>query len=258
MTATDSMAIRACSRRSQLNDTISPLDLLPMGRHAGETQVVEPMRASTEREISFGPFRLFPYQRLLTKAGKEVRVGSWALDILITLLEHPGRLVTRRELMERVWPGTVVVEANINVNIAALRRALGDGQDGNRYLVTIPGRGYRFVAPATFSDFKLRDRNALRTVYELTTPIARLVGQDEIVKRLTGQLRQRGFITLSGLGDVLGVEPQAQEAISKLVAELKEEDVLLVLDNCEHLVGAVSTSAIVLLKTAREPAGSGD
>ena len=90
MTATDSMAMRAFSRRYQLNDTVSRLGLLPVRPHSGGTPPVVPMRASTEREISFGPFRLLPNQRLLTKAGIEVRVGSRALDILISLLEHPA------------------------------------------------------------------------------------------------------------------------------------------------------------------------
>jgi len=105
MTATNSMAFRAFSHRFQLDDTASRLNLLPLRPNANGT----PRRASSEREISFGPFRLLPHQRLLTKAGREVRVGSRVLDILISLLEHPGRLVTRRELMEQVWPDTVVV-----------------------------------------------------------------------------------------------------------------------------------------------------
>src|SRR6185295_8617930 len=100
MTATNSMAFRAFSHRFQLDDTASRLNLLPLRPNANGT----PRRASSEREISFGPFRLLPHQRLLTKAGTEVRVGSRALDILIALLERPGKLVTRRELMERVWP----------------------------------------------------------------------------------------------------------------------------------------------------------
>jgi DNA-binding winged helix-turn-helix (wHTH) protein len=283
MTATNSMAFRAFSPRSQLNELS-----LPVQPNANGAQAVAPMRASTEREISFGPFRLLPFQRLLTKAGREVRVGSRALDILIALLEHPGKLVTRRELMGRVWPDTVVVEANLNVNIAALRRCLGDGQDGNRYLVTIPGRGYRFVASVTFSDFNLVDPDALRPANDLPTPIARLVGRDEIVKRLAGELRQHGFITIAGpagigkssvvaklignyqhgifcvdlasietpdlvpskVADVLGVETRSEDVLSSLVAELKDKDVLLVLDNCEHLVAAVATLTTALLKTA--------
>jgi DNA-binding winged helix-turn-helix (wHTH) protein len=292
MTATDSLAMRASGRRYQLNDTVTRLHSLPRRPHAGGTHTVAPMRATAEREISFGPFRLHPNQRLLTKAGREVRLGSRALDILITLLEQRGKLVTRRELMERVWPDTVVVEANLNVNIAALRRALGDGQDGNRYLVTIPGRGYRFVASVAFSDFNLRDPTAFRPSNDLPTPITRLVGRDEIVKQLAGELRQHGFITIAGPGgigkssvglavaaelmgnyqhgifwvdlasietpdlvpskvaDVIGVEIRVEDALSGLVAKLKDKDVLLVLDNCEHLVAAVATLTTVLLKTA--------
>ena len=108
--------------------------------------------ASAERTISFGPFVLFPKQWLLLKADKSIRLGSRALDILITLLEHPGELVSKEELMARVWPHTFVEPANLTVHIAALRRALGDGRGGNRYLVNVPGRGYRFVTPVFIKD----------------------------------------------------------------------------------------------------------
>ena len=91
--------------------------------------------------------------------------------------------------MERVWPQTVVGEANLNVNIAALRRVLGDGQEGNRYLVTIPGRGYRFVASVTFSDFNPQDPEALRPSNDLPTPSTRLFGEDKIVKQFESRCR---------------------------------------------------------------------
>jgi DNA-binding winged helix-turn-helix (wHTH) protein len=94
----------------------------------------------------FGPFRLLPTQRLLTEADKPVQLGSRAFDILVALLERPGELVRKEELMAKVWPNTFVVPANLAVNMSALRRALGDGLRGNRYVVNIPGRGYRFVA----------------------------------------------------------------------------------------------------------------
>jgi DNA-binding winged helix-turn-helix (wHTH) protein len=103
--------------------------------------------ASAERAISFGPFLLLPQRRLLLKADKPLRLGSRALDMLVTLVERPGDLVSKEELMARVWPNTFVVPANLTVHIAALRRALGDGRRGNRYFVNIPGRGYRFVTP---------------------------------------------------------------------------------------------------------------
>jgi len=82
-------------------------------------------------------------------------IAQKALGILIVLIEHPGDLVTKEELVARVWPDTTVEEGNLRVHMAALRKALGDGQDGNRYVTTIPGRGYRFVAPISLSETTL-------------------------------------------------------------------------------------------------------
>jgi DNA-binding winged helix-turn-helix (wHTH) protein len=104
------------------------------------------------RTFSFGPFHLIPTQRLLLEGEKPLRLGSRALDILIALVERRGELVSKEELMVRVWPKTFVAPANLTVHVAALRRVLSDGRDGNRYLVNIPGRGYRFVAPVSVAE----------------------------------------------------------------------------------------------------------
>jgi DNA-binding winged helix-turn-helix (wHTH) protein len=109
----------------------------------------ERIHGSTVREISFGPFRVLPAQRLLLYADKAVPLGSRALDILIALVERSGELLGKDELMARVWPNTFVEPANLTVHVAALRRALGDGRDGNRFIVNIPGRGYQFVGVVT-------------------------------------------------------------------------------------------------------------
>ena len=101
----------------------------------------------TPTEISFGPFRLLPTQFLLLEGGKPVPLGSRALQILIVLLERPGELVSKQELMARVWPDVFVEPANLTVHISALRRVLRDGRDGNRFIINIPGRGYSFVGP---------------------------------------------------------------------------------------------------------------
>jgi DNA-binding winged helix-turn-helix (wHTH) protein len=97
-------------------------------------------------EIAFGPFRLLPEQFLLLENDKPVSVGSRALEILVALLERPGELVTKQELMDRIWPDVFVEPRNLPVQISALRRALRDGSDGNRFIINIHGRGYRFVA----------------------------------------------------------------------------------------------------------------
>jgi DNA-binding winged helix-turn-helix (wHTH) protein len=97
-------------------------------------------------EISFASFRLLPTQFLLLEHDKPVPLGSRALEILIALLERPGELVSKEELMARVWPDVFVEPANLTVHMSALRRTLRDGRDGNRFIINIPGRGYSFVA----------------------------------------------------------------------------------------------------------------
>jgi DNA-binding winged helix-turn-helix (wHTH) protein len=100
-------------------------------------------------EISFGSFRLVPSQFLLLEGDKPVQLGSRALEILIALLERPGEVISKKELLARVWPGIFVEPANLTVHISALRRALGDGRFGNRFIINIPGRGYSFVGDVT-------------------------------------------------------------------------------------------------------------
>ena len=97
-------------------------------------------------EVSFGPFLLLPTQFLLLEGDKPVPLGSRALEILMVLLERPGEVVSKKELMARVWPGIFVDPANLTVHISALRRVLRDGRDGHRFIINIPGRGYSFVA----------------------------------------------------------------------------------------------------------------
>jgi DNA-binding winged helix-turn-helix (wHTH) protein len=96
--------------------------------------------------VSFGPFCLLPTQFLLREGDKPVALGSRALQILIALLERRGELVSKEDLMARVWPNIFVEPANLTVHMSALRRALRDGRDGHRFIVNIPGRGYCFVA----------------------------------------------------------------------------------------------------------------
>jgi DNA-binding winged helix-turn-helix (wHTH) protein len=110
----------------------------------------EPARAAPT-EVSFGPFRLLPTQFLLLEGSKPVAIGGRALEILTVLLERPGNLVSKQELMTRVWPHVFVEPNNLSVHMSALRRALRDGRDGNRFIINVPGRGYSFVASAEIS-----------------------------------------------------------------------------------------------------------
>jgi DNA-binding winged helix-turn-helix (wHTH) protein len=114
-----------------------------------EKKRTEPAGA-TPAEVSFGPFRLLRTQFLLLEGDKPVRLGSRALEILIALLERHGELVSKQDLMARVWPNVFVEPANLTVHISALRRALRDGQERNRFIVNIPGRGYCFVGSVAY------------------------------------------------------------------------------------------------------------
>src|SRR6266513_1993391 len=108
--------------------------------------------ADGEHIFAFGPFRLLAAQRLLLDGDTPVRLGSRAFDILAALVERAGEVVDKEELIARAWPQAFVEEANLKIQISALRRALGDGQGGSRYVITVAGRGYNFVAPVRYEE----------------------------------------------------------------------------------------------------------
>ncbi len=97
----------------------------------------------------FGRFRCEPREQLLLCEGKPVSLTPKCFDILVALVESDGRLVSKEELMTKVWPDSFVEEANLTVNISALRKILGETAEGNPYIETVPKRGYRFIAPIT-------------------------------------------------------------------------------------------------------------
>jgi predicted ATPase/DNA-binding winged helix-turn-helix (wHTH) protein len=154
--------------------------------------------------ISFGPFRLLPAQQLLLEGENPVRIGSRALEILIVLVERPGELVTKTELMARVWPKMVVEEGNLKVHVSMLRRTLGDGQPGRRYLATVPGRGYRFVAPIQLSTpVNLPDQpSTAQNKHNLPALQIRTIGRADIVSVLLDELQRHRLITIVGAGGI--------------------------------------------------------
>ncbi len=94
----------------------------------------------------FGPFRLDTDRHRLTRGGEVIPLTPKALDLLLALIEHGGKVVEKNELMQRVWPDTFVEESNLSVHVFALRRALGETNEGESYIETIPRLGYRFTA----------------------------------------------------------------------------------------------------------------
>jgi predicted ATPase/DNA-binding winged helix-turn-helix (wHTH) protein len=162
-------------------------------------------RVSTDQCISFGPFDFYPGRQLLLESGKPVRIGSRASDMLLALVEKQGQVVSKQELLERVWPGIFVEEGNLRVHVGALRRALGDGQAGRRYISNIAGRGYSFVVPVT-STTETRDAVApaarMERPADLPSPLARMVGRSDIVTDLAERLRLNRFVSIVGPGGI--------------------------------------------------------
>jgi Tol biopolymer transport system component/DNA-binding winged helix-turn-helix (wHTH) protein len=100
----------------------------------------------------FGPFSIDIQERLLERDGHPVPLTPKAFDLLVALIEQPGRLVSKDELLRRVWPGTFVEESNLAYNVFAVRKALGDTAEAATYIETVPKRGYRFKAPVAVVD----------------------------------------------------------------------------------------------------------
>src|SRR5712671_3259203 len=136
----------------------------------------------SRRAISFGRFRLLAGQRLLLEGDKPVRLGNRAFDILTALVERAGEVVGKEELIARAWPSTVVEEANLKIQVSALRRALGDGQGNNRYVVNVVGRGYNFVAPIREEEPSLASPDpptAPAAPHNLPFATTRVIGREE-------------------------------------------------------------------------------
>src|SRR5262249_60839651 len=120
--------------------------------HSRPTESAMVPTPSPSRDVlSFGPFRLASGERLLTREGVPVELGARALDILIALVSRHNEVIGKKELLSHVWPDVTVGEDSLRVHIASLRKALGDGKDGARYIITLAGRGYCFVAPVARS-----------------------------------------------------------------------------------------------------------
>src|SRR5271169_3180580 len=156
--------------------------------------------------ISFGPFSLFVAERLLKKGDEPIPLGGRALDILIALAERAGEVVTHKELISTVWPDVTVEEANLRFQIAALRKALGDGRDGARYVSNVAGRGYCFVASITRSaaapTASITGITATERVRKLPPRLTRMVGRDDAVRSLAEQLQMWRFVSIVGPGGV--------------------------------------------------------
>ncbi|HWZ89950.1 MAG TPA: winged helix-turn-helix domain-containing protein, partial [Polyangiaceae bacterium] len=198
------------------------------------------------------------------------------------------------DLLARIWPDTVVVESSLRVHVANLRKALGDGDEGARYVTNVPGRGYCFVAPIvsdpevpshTSQPPSAPEATVWRLAHGLPPRLTRMAGRDETARTVMAQLAEHRFVTIVGAGGIgkttvavavghallsefsgavrfvdlgaltdpdlvaptlasaLGLIVQTDAALRSLEAFLRDKRVLLVLDNCEHVVQVVATLA---------------
>jgi predicted ATPase/DNA-binding winged helix-turn-helix (wHTH) protein len=155
--------------------------------------------------LSFGPFQLVASERLLKKDGAPLDLSARTLDILIALSSTPNIIVSKKELMSRVWPDVIVEESSLRFHVASLRKALGDGKDGARFIATLPGRGYCFVASVSRQSSPREDAPLIASVFphaNLPSRLTRMVGRDHDIATLSARLNASRFVTVVGAGGV--------------------------------------------------------
>ena len=152
--------------------------------------------------LDFGPFRFITGRRALLRAGEAVRLPARAGEILLALVERAGELVSKRELLQRVWPGVIVEQATLRVHIAGLRKILGDSKAGLRFIENVSGLGYRFVAPVKRAVDELTSAAQTVLTGKLHVTSHTLIGREQMLSTLSEQLPQRRLITLTGAGGI--------------------------------------------------------
>ncbi len=235
--------------------------------------------------LRFGRFEIQPRERRLLVGGSPAVLGARAFDLLLAMVTRPGQLVTKQELLDEVWPGLVVEEANLTVQVSSLRKVLGGD-----LIATVPGRGYRFTGTPVQDSGDLAPAPPAAVTSAASSrsvPQARvLIGRDDDLARIETSLRKPGLVTLTGpagvrktsLARVLAARagqgalwvdlaplPQGEEVLAALARTLAiplpEGDPwpallralagrLLVLDNAEHLVDGTAALVAQLLQAA--------
>jgi predicted ATPase/DNA-binding winged helix-turn-helix (wHTH) protein len=216
--------------------------------------------------------------------GVPVTAGGKALRLLARLLEAGGGVVSREELIDAAWPGMVVEEGNLSVQIAALRQILGDAERPHRLIVTVPRRGYRFggaidgakrpAAPSGLPgsqavligrDSELALLQAAMTRHRLVTLVGSGgLGKTRLAREFARGHEEAGHVTrfaalemvhvrgqvAARLAAACGVDPAGRDPVMAVAAWLRQGPVLLVIDNCEHVLDEVRGVAAVILEQA--------
>lgn len=238
--------------------------------------------------LRFGPYAFHLRQRLILEGDRQLRMGGRALDILQVLVERAGQVVSKEQLIALVWPTSVVEEINLRVHIAALRRALGEGENGQRYIVNVPQRGYSFVAPVQGDSVtQVVFENLQAPQHNLPARLTPVTGRDSLVGGLVRQLPLSRLLTVTGpagVGKSTVALQHFRDGVWQVDLSLIDENIplldhllktldldfptlaarhaLLVLDNCDHLHQACrsllqtlldAAPRLSILATSREP-----
>jgi predicted ATPase/DNA-binding winged helix-turn-helix (wHTH) protein len=255
------------------------------------------------RIFELGPFRLDADAALLTRDGALTPLGPRAIRVLSTLVAHAGDYVSKARLLDTAWPGVVVEESNLAVQVAAIRRALAQAPGAERWIETLPRRGYRFVGPVR----ELTDDRSVADIKLTNLPeaLTSFIGREREMVEIKRLLASKRLVTIVGAGGIgktrlalqaaaevvdayrdgvwlvelasirdpslvptavaksLGVPERSGKPVGEsLRAYLKSRQLLLILDNCEHLLDACASLADVLVRghadltmlaTSREP-----
>ena len=252
-----------------------------------------------------GPFRLDTGASVLTKDGVPTSLGPRAIAVLATLVGRKGEYLPKDSIISAAWPGVVVEECNLPVQISTIRRVLSQAPGGERWIETLTKRGYRFVGPAVAATWTPSDVPGPRKRSNLTEPLTSFIGRERELVELKRLLPGKRLLTIVGMGGigktrfalqtaaevmdayrdgvwlvelgaihnpmlvaksvarVLGVqELSGTPLVETLCEQLAARQVLLILDNCEHLLEASArltdsllrnVADVTIVATSREP-----
>jgi DNA-binding winged helix-turn-helix (wHTH) protein len=176
------------------------------------------------RKLRFGLFELSIGERVLRRDGRVLPLGDRALDILTYLADRPGEVIAKQELMDHAWPDVTVEEGNLRVHVAAIRKALGDGQFGNRYIANIKGRGYSFVGTVVeFEDGKGGVSNSPNFRGRPAAQPLMLIDREVTESEVCNWIRQGRSVTLlrpGGIGKTTVAVADGHDADVRLIAAL--------------------------------------
>src|SRR5258705_13878434 len=207
---------------------------------------------AVHRKLKFGPFELSIGERVLRRDGQVLPLGGRALDILIYLADRPGEVIAKQELIDHVWSDVTVEEGSLRVHVAAIRKAVGGGQFGNRYIANIKGRGYSFVGTVVPLAGGTESRNA-RFSPQGRLPVRpiMMIGRETVVSEVSEKLRNARFVTLLGPGGIgkttiaLAVGRAAAEEFGGGVHFVDLESLI----DPGHVAGAVAASLGLVLQS---------